>query len=54
MAYCIEETWIVGNGSKLVCDHMVFRHNQEEREKGSNGRIPGGVAIIIAPAEVEA
>ena len=27
MAYCIQETWIVGTGSKLVRDHMVFRHN---------------------------
>ena len=28
MAYCIQETWVVGTGSKLVCIHMVFRHNQ--------------------------
>ena len=32
MAYCIQDTWIVGNGIKLVRDHMVFRHNREERE----------------------
>ena len=52
MSYCIQETWIVGNGSKLVRDHMVFRHNQEEREIGSKGRIPVRVAIILAPAAV--
>ena len=33
---------------------MVFRHNQEEREIGSKGRISGGVAIILAPVAVEA
>ena len=54
MAYCIQETWIVGTGSKLVRDHMVFRHNCEGRDKGSKGRIPGGVAIILAPEAVEA
>ena len=54
MAYCIQETWIVGNVSKLVRDHMVFRHNREEREILSKGRIPGGVAIILAPSAVEA
>ena len=35
IAYCIQETCIVGTGNKLVCDHMVFRHNREEREKES-------------------
>ena len=27
MAYCIQETWVVGTGSKLVHGHMVFRQN---------------------------
>ena len=54
MAYCIQETWIVGNVSKLVRDHMLFRHNREEREIVSKGIIPVGVAIILAPSEVEA
>ena len=53
MAYCIQCTCIVGNGSKLVRDHMMFRHNREEREIGSKGRIPGGVAIILALAALE-
>ena len=52
MAYCIQETWILGNDSKLVRDHMVFRHNREKREIGSKGRIPVRVAIILAPAAV--
>ena len=28
MVYCIQETWVVGTGSKLVRDHMVFIHNR--------------------------
>ena len=28
MAYCIQETWIVGTVSKLVRNHTVFRHNR--------------------------
>ena len=51
--YCIQETWIVGSGSKLVRGHMVLRHNREERAMGSKGRIPGGVAIILSPTAVE-
>ena len=54
MVYCIQETWNVGSGSKLVRGHMVLRHNQEERAIGSKGRIMGGVAIILSPTAVEA
>ena len=32
---------------------MVLQHNQEERTIGTKGRIPGGVAIILSPTEVE-
>ena len=38
----------------LVRDHMLFRHNQEGREKVSKGMILSGVAVILAPAAVEA
>ena len=38
----------------LVRDHMLFRHNREGREKVSKGMILSGVAIILAPAAVEA
>ena len=31
LAYCVQETWIVGNVNTVVRDHMVFRHNREER-----------------------
>ena len=54
MDYCIQYTWIVGNVSKFVRDHMMFRHNREEREIGSKGMIPGGVTIILALAALEA
>ena len=54
MVYCIQETWIVGNSSNLVRDHILFRHNREEREIGSKGRILGGVAIVLALAAVQA
>ena len=53
MVYCIQETWTIGSGSTLVRGHMVLRHNQEERALGTKNRIPGGVAIIISPTEVE-
>ena len=33
---------------------MVFRHNREEREVGTRGKVPGGVAIILSPATVTA
>ena len=33
---------------------MIFQNNREGRIKGSKGRIPGGVAIILSPAAVEA
>ena len=33
---------------------MVLRHNRDEREIGTKGRIPGGVSIILSPTEVEA
>ena len=31
MAYCIQETWVVGTVSKFVRGHMVLRHNREGR-----------------------
>ena len=33
---------------------MIFRHNREEREVGTRGRVPGGVAIILSPTAVTA
>ena len=33
---------------------MIFRHNREEREVGTRGRVPGGVAIILSPTSVTA
>ena len=27
MAYCIQETWVVGTVRKLICGHMVLRQN---------------------------
>ena len=52
LAYCVQKTWIVGNVNTVVRDHMVFRHNKEEIEVGTRGRVPGGVAIILYPAAV--
>ena len=34
--------------------HTIFRHNREEREIGTRGRVPGGVAIIRSPIAVTA
>ena len=31
MAYCIQETWVVGTVNKFVRGHMVLRHNREGR-----------------------
>ena len=28
LAYCVQETWIVGNIYTVARDHMVFRHNK--------------------------
>ena len=33
---------------------MIFRHNREEREFGTGGRVPGGVAIKLSPTAVTA
>ena len=49
LAYCVQETWIVGNANTVVSNHMIFRHNREEREVGTRGIVPGGVSIIISP-----
>ena len=54
LAYCVRETWIVGNVKTVVRDHMIFCHNREEREVGTRGRVPGGVAIILSPESVTA
>ena len=54
LAYCVQETWIVGNVNTVVRDHMVFRQKREEREVGTRGRVPGGVAIILSPEAVTA
>ena len=54
LAYCVQETWIVGNVKKVVRNHKVFRHNREEREFGTRGRVPGGFAIILSPEAVTA
>ena len=50
--YCVQETWIVGTANTVVRNHMIFRHNREEREVGTRGRVPGGVAIILSPKSV--
>ena len=50
MNYCVQETWVVRNTVIMVHGHMIFLHNRCEREKGTKGRNPGGVAIILAPA----
>ena len=52
LAYRVQETWIVGNVNTVLRDHMVFRHNREEREVGIRGKVPGGVAITLSPAAV--
>ena len=52
LAYCVQETWIVGNANTVVRNHMIFRHNREEIEVGTGVIVPGGVAIIITPKEV--
>ena len=54
LAYCVQETWIVGNVNTVVKNHMIFRHNREEREVGTRGRVPGGVTIIFSPTAVTA
>ena len=41
LAYCVQETWIVGNANAIVRKHMIFRHNREERYIGTRGRVPG-------------
>ena len=35
LAYCVQETWIVGNANTVVRKNMIFRHNREERKIGS-------------------
>ena len=52
LAYCVQETWIVGNVNTVVMYHMIFLHNREEREVGTRGRFTGGVAVIISPTPV--
>ena len=42
MIYCVQETWILGNSSTMVRDHMVVMHNMNEKEPGSKGRVKGG------------
>ena len=37
LAYCVQETWIVGNVNTVVRDHMVSHHNREKREVGTRG-----------------
>ena len=54
MTYCVQETWVVGNTVSMVCGHMIFLHNICEREEGTKGRNPRGVAIILAPTAVRA
>ena len=54
LAYCVQETWIVGNFNTVVRDTMFFHHKREEIEVGTRGMVPGGVAIIISPAAVTA
>ena len=54
LAYCVQETWIFGNANTLVRNHMIFRHNREEREVGTRGRVSVGVAIILSPTAVTA
>ena len=49
-----KETWIVGNANTIVRKNMIFCHNREERDIGTRGRVPGGVAIIISPTSVTA
>ena len=38
----------------MVRGHMLLLHNRCEREEGTKGRNPGGVAIIISPFAIEA
>ena len=54
LAYCVQETWIVGNANTIVRKNMIFRHNREEREIGTRGRVPGGEFIILSPTAVTA
>ena len=54
LSYCVHETWIVGNVNTVVRNHMIFRHNKEEREVGTRGIVTGGVAIILSPTAVTA
>ena len=54
MTYCVQETWILGNSSTMVRDHMVFMHNMNEKEPDSKGRVKRGVAIILSPVVVDA
>ena len=54
MTYCVQETWILGNSSTMVREHMVFMYNMNEKEPGSKGRVKGGVAIILSPVAVDA
>ena len=52
LAYCVQETWIVGNANTVVRNHMIFCHDREEVEVVTRVRVPGGVAIIISPTAV--
>ena len=54
LAYCVQETWIVDNVNTVVRNHMIFRHNREEREVGTRGRVTGGVASVLSPTAVAA
>ena len=54
LAYCVQETWIVGNANTIVRKHMIFRHNREEREIVTRGRVTGVVAIVLSPIVVTA
>ena len=54
MIYCVQETWILGNSSTMVRDHMVVMQNINEKEPGSKGRVKGGVATIFSQVAVDA
>ena len=54
LANFVQETWLVGNVNTVVRNHMIFRHNRDEREFGTRGNIPGGVSIILSPTAVTA
>lgn len=49
-AYCIQETWQLGNYEMTILVNTVFHHNiTRRRNKNNRVHIMGGISIILSP-----